>query len=121
MTASREAESEVGLVLVFTLGVAQCVGGGTRFCSLRSHRELSGANLIVGEEYANKDLEELVARSVEVDTESELLNLLRRGESRTWSGTYGLNCLQRREASGGSFPVQIDKLSCGAGGPRLAV
>ena len=26
MTASREAESEVGLVLVFTLGVAQCVG-----------------------------------------------------------------------------------------------
>ena len=78
-------------------------------------------NLIVGEEYANKDWEGLVARSVEVDTESELLSPLRSGESRTRSGTYGLNCLRRREALGGSFPVQMDKLSCEAGGPRLAV
>jgi hypothetical protein len=43
---------------------------------------LSGANLIVGEECVNKNLKELVVRSVEVDTESELLNPLRRGESR---------------------------------------
>jgi hypothetical protein len=67
---------------MFTLGVAQCVGRRRAIPLVASHRELSGANLIVGEECANKSLEELVARSVEVDAESELLNPLGRGESR---------------------------------------
>jgi hypothetical protein len=73
LTASREAESKVGLVLVFPLGLAHCAGRPRAVPLVRESPGFERGELNCGRGARNG---EFVARSVEVDAESEVLNPL---------------------------------------------
>jgi len=73
--ASREAESEVELAFAFALGVG-------KWCTIPLVRESPGVERRELDRGRGVREEELVARSVQVDAERELLDPLGYGEGR---------------------------------------